>query len=79
MSKTIQSEEQYETAQKALLDMASKLDDPLNVLTDSELAKLNRIYDRTVELMLLYRRGQNVKEHPSYKRKYVLADWAFQE
>lgn len=79
MSKTIQSEEQYEAAQRALIDIASKLDDPLNELSEAEIAKQNAIYDRTTELMLLYRRGQNVKEFPEYyKPKYDQAGWAYQ-
>lgn len=77
--KLIQDDEQYDKAQAALLDMAAKLDDPLSDMTQAERDKLNRIYDKTADLMRYYRRGKLVQEFPILGEKYVILGQDFQE
>ncbi|KGE18451.1 hypothetical protein [Paenibacillus wynnii] len=78
-SKLIQDDEQYDKAQAALLDMAAKLDDPLSDMPQAERDKINRIYDKTADLMRYYRRGRLVEEFPGLGEKYAILGQDFQE
>lgn len=78
-SKLIQNDEQYDKAQAALLDMAAKLDDPLSDMLQADRDKMNRIYDKTADLMRYYRRGKLVLEFPGLREKYAILEQDFQE
>lgn len=75
----IKNDEEYERARVALLDMASRLDDPLKDMTPDERQKTNRIYDRTADLMKYYSRGRDVERDPNLKHQYNAVGWAFQD
>lgn len=77
-AKVIQNDEQYEKARLAILDMADKLDDPL-ILSADEHERMMKIYDRTTDLMHLYRRGELVQLFPGLREQYTVLGLKWQE
>lgn len=75
--KVIQNDEQYEKALQALPEMALELEDPL--LLPEVREKKQRIYDRTSELIMQYRRGGLVLEFPYLKKAYEEIGYKWQE
>ncbi|MBB3132167.1 hypothetical protein FHS19_006894 [Paenibacillus rhizosphaerae] len=75
--KVIQNDEQYEKALQALPEMARELLDPL--LLPEVREKKQRIYDRTSELIMQYRRGGLVLEYPYLKKAYEEIGYQWQE
>ncbi|GIO33693.1 hypothetical protein J2TS6_48340 [Paenibacillus albilobatus] len=77
--KVIQNDEQYEKARVAVLDMAAKLDDPLNDMSAEERRRMMAVYDRTTDLMQRYRRGQLVQRDPFLREIYKQIGYEWQE
>lgn len=75
----IKNDAEYERARVALLDMASRLDDPLKDMEPDERIKTHKIYDRTADLMKYYSRGRDVERNPSLKQQYEAAGWSYQD
>lgn len=75
--KVIQNDEQYETAREAIIKMALELEDPLMMPEERE--KKQRIYDRTTDLMMHYRRGGLVQQFPYLREVYQQIGYQWQE
>lgn len=74
--KVIENDDQYEKAQKAVIEMAKEMLDPS--LTKEEFDKMDKIYDRTVALMQYYSRGRIVQESPNMAAHYDNLGWSYQ-
>lgn len=79
MSRVIKDDEEWQRAEDAKFKLAAELDDPLSGMTDAEKAKKIAMYDRTVQLTELYRRGRMVQKYPGLREQYKIWGKEFQE
>jgi hypothetical protein len=79
MSRVIKDDEELERARSGMFLLAAKLDKPNNGMSPQEREKQMKIYDRTVELIQKYERGQMVLKYPGLREAYQKLGHEIQE
>lgn len=75
----IENDEVFRKAEYEKFKLAAELDDPLSGMTPEERKRKMAIYDRTCELIELYRRGRMVQKYPGLREQFRILGWEFQE